>query len=79
MTKTTKTNSPTNKKVPTVADRLKDELEDLNGKISRLEGALISEGFQEKVGVAQYALMCNQLEVMRPYRDIVEARLKLLS
>lgn len=73
---TTKT---TSKKELSIIDLLKFELEDLNDKITHLENALISDGYQEKVGVAQYALMCNQLEVMKPYRDLVEARLKLLK
>lgn len=69
----------TTPKVTSVTERLATELSDLNGKISRLEAALATEGFKEKVGVAQYALMTNQLVVMIPYRDIVAARLKLLA
>ena len=59
--------------------RLVEEYKQLDERVSKLETALSTDNFQEKVGKVQYVGMIQQLTGMRVYKEALEYRLKDLK
>ncbi|QOR58276.1 hypothetical protein [uncultured phage cr106_1] len=59
--------------------RLVEEYKQLDERVSKLETALSTDNFQEKVGKVQYISMIQQLTGMRVYKEALEYRLKDLK
>lgn len=56
-------------------ERLIEEFEQLNDRIEKLENAINTDGFVDKVGERQFFLMGEQLSVMKSYSSTLGKRL----
>ena len=57
-------------------ERLRIEYTELCDKIDKLDKALKSEGFEDKVGTKQFNLMKRQSVIMGDYRFILKVRIE---
>ena len=65
-----------NNNIPDYLYRLHKEYTELCDKIDKLDKALKSEGFEDKVGTKQFNLMKRQSVIMGDYRFILKARIE---
>ena len=59
--------------------RLVEEYKELGDRLGKLNTALNTQGFKEKVGEKQYNLMCQQDRAMTEYWNVLGDRLKDLG
>ena len=74
------------KKTPKTVDnseviaKLEEEFKYVNGNVKRLTAAIaLGDKFVKKVGEEQAGLLCDQLDAMKTYRNILAIRISLLK